>query len=82
MTDLRARLRAVPTLTGSPPPFDPAAAPAEPHALFVDWLLAAVDAEVAEPCRCGSPLCRGFIVDVDSLHLVAKPAAVASGVAR
>ena len=35
-------------------------------------------AEVAEPCRCGSPLCRGFIVDESALHLVAKPAAVAS----
>jgi len=35
-------------------------------------------AEVAEPCRCGSPACRGFIVDVDALHLVAKPAAVAA----
>jgi uncharacterized protein len=37
-------------------------------------------AEVAEPCRCGSPLCRGFIVDEAALHLVANPAAaVANG---
>jgi SET domain-containing protein len=36
-------------------------------------------AEVAEPCRCGSRLCRGFIVDVDALHLVAKSPAIASG---
>ena len=35
-------------------------------------------AEVAEPCRCGSPLCRGFIVAEDALHLVAKPAVVAA----
>jgi SET domain-containing protein len=35
--------------------------------------------EVAEPCRCGSPACRGFIVDEDALHLVAKPTAVANG---
>jgi hypothetical protein len=33
--------------------------------------------EVAEPCRCGTASCRGFIVDEDALHLVAKPAAVA-----
>jgi SET domain-containing protein len=38
----------------------------------------AFTAEVAEPCRCGSTLCRGFIVDENELHLVAKPAAVAS----
>jgi hypothetical protein len=36
-------------------------------------------AEVAEPCRCGSRLCRGFIVDVEALHLVAKPAVVVRG---
>jgi SET domain-containing protein len=38
----------------------------------------AFSAELAEPCRCGSPLCRGFIVDESALHLVALPAAVAS----
>jgi SET domain-containing protein len=36
-------------------------------------------AEVAEPCRCGSRLCRGYIVDVDALHLVGKTPAIASG---
>ena len=36
-------------------------------------------AEVAEPCRCGSRLCRGYIVDVDALHLVVKTPAIASG---
>ena len=36
-------------------------------------------AEVAEPCRCGSRLCRGFIVDLDALHLVVRTPAIASG---
>jgi SET domain-containing protein len=36
-------------------------------------------AEVAEPCRCGARDCRGYIVDVDDLHLVAPKAAVANG---
>ena len=36
-------------------------------------------AEVAEPCHCGSSLCRGFIVDESALHLVATPSAVANG---
>ncbi len=39
----------------------------------------AFSADVAEPCHCGSPSCRGFIVDEDELHLVAKPTAVAHG---
>jgi uncharacterized protein len=29
--------------------------------------------EVSEPCCCGSPLCRGFIIDADQLGLVAAP---------
>jgi hypothetical protein len=37
----------------------------------------AFDAAVAEPCRCGTAVCRGFIVDPDALHLVAKPTAAA-----
>jgi len=49
VTDLRTRLRAVPTLTGTPPQFDPAAAPGTPHELFVDWLMTAVDQQVPEP---------------------------------
>jgi SET domain-containing protein len=36
--------------------------------------------EVAEPCHCGSSLCRGYIVDEDYVHLVGNPAAaVANG---
>ena len=38
----------------------------------------AFDPAVAEPCRCGSPLCRGFIVDEDAVHLVVETPAVAS----
>ncbi|WP_405061362.1 pyridoxal 5'-phosphate synthase [Kribbella sp. NBC_01505] len=49
MTDLRTRLRAVPTLTGTPPQFDPEQAPDSPHELFVDWLMTAVDQHVPEP---------------------------------
>lgn len=50
MTDLRTRLRAVPTLTGTPPPWDPSQTPETPHELFVDWLLGAVDQQVPEAC--------------------------------
>jgi pyridoxamine 5'-phosphate oxidase len=50
VTDLRTRLRAVPTLTGTPPTWDPARTPGTPHELFVDWLLTAVDQHVPEPC--------------------------------
>lgn len=50
MTDLRTRLRGVPTLTGTPPTWDPTQTPANPHPLFVDWLLTAIDAQVPEPC--------------------------------
>ena len=50
MTDLRTRLRAVPTLTGTPPAWDPALAPETPHQLFVEWLLSAIDEQVPEPC--------------------------------
>ncbi|GAA1588212.1 MULTISPECIES: pyridoxine/pyridoxamine 5'-phosphate oxidase [Kribbella] len=50
MSDLRTRLRAVPTLTGTPPDWDPSAAPDSPHDLFVDWLLTAIDRDVVEPC--------------------------------
>ncbi|MFK4087410.1 pyridoxal 5'-phosphate synthase [Kribbella sp. NPDC020789] len=49
MTELRTRLRAVPTLTGTPPAFDPDGAPETPHELFVDWLLTAVDQQIPEP---------------------------------
>ncbi|WUJ72087.1 pyridoxal 5'-phosphate synthase [Kribbella soli] len=50
MTDLRTLLRAVPTLTGTPPAWDPALAPEAPHPLFVEWLLSAIDEQVPEPC--------------------------------
>jgi pyridoxamine 5'-phosphate oxidase len=50
MADLRTRLRAVPTLTGKPPAFDPGAAPGEPQELFIDWLTTAIDSGVPEPC--------------------------------
>jgi pyridoxamine 5'-phosphate oxidase len=50
VTDLRSRLRAVPTLTGSPPAWDPAQTPDTPHELFVEWLLAAIDQDVPEAC--------------------------------
>lgn len=50
MTDLRTRLRAVPTLTGTPPAWDPTRTPDTPHPLFVDWLLTAIDQQVPEPC--------------------------------
>jgi pyridoxamine 5'-phosphate oxidase len=49
MSDIRARLRAVPTLTGSPPPFDPGRTPDDPQTLFIDWLLTAIDSRVPEP---------------------------------
>lgn len=42
-------LRAQPTLVGSPPPFDPAAVPADPVDLFGRWIRHAVAAGVAEP---------------------------------
>jgi pyridoxamine 5'-phosphate oxidase len=47
--ELRALLRTVPTLTGTAPIFDPDTAPEDPTALFVDWLVAAIDRGVPEP---------------------------------
>lgn len=44
-----ARLRAVPSLTGDAPAFDPSDAPADPVALFLSWLDDALDRCVAEP---------------------------------
>ncbi len=35
----------------------------------------AFDVEVSEPCHCGSPCCRGWIVDIDTPDLVAPPPA-------
>ncbi|MFG1911903.1 pyridoxal 5'-phosphate synthase [Kribbella sp. NPDC048928] len=59
MSDLRARLRAVPTLTGTPPEWDPLQAPATPYELFVDWLLTAIDGGVTEPCAATLSTVRG-----------------------
>jgi len=47
--DLRARLRAIPSLTGSAPDLNIAALHADPVAQFVDWLGDAVFADVLEP---------------------------------
>jgi pyridoxamine 5'-phosphate oxidase len=49
MTTLRDRLRRTPSIVGQPPHFDPQTAPDEPRELFVDWLTAALAADVAEP---------------------------------
>src|SRR3954454_18500560 len=59
MTDLRTRLRAVPTLTGTPPPFDPARAPETPRPLFVEWLLGAGDQPIPQPCAATLSTVRG-----------------------
>jgi pyridoxamine 5'-phosphate oxidase len=48
-TGMRDTLRALPVLTGRAPSFDPGQAPADPVALFADWLAGAVVAGVAEP---------------------------------
>ncbi|MGC1214139.1 MAG: pyridoxal 5'-phosphate synthase [Micromonospora sp.] len=45
----REMLRALPVLAHDMPSFDPAGAPAEPAALFADWLAEAVAADVDEP---------------------------------
>lgn len=44
-----ASLRALPSLAGPLPAFDPAAAPADPDELFDRWLADAVEAGVVEP---------------------------------
>ena len=46
---MRARLRAVPVLTGSAPELDVSALPWNPVAMFYDWFDQAVSAAVAEP---------------------------------
>lgn len=42
-------MRALPSIVGSAPEFDIAAAPAEPRKLFLEWLRCAIDAGVPEP---------------------------------
>lgn len=46
---LRERLRRVPAFGTDLPTFDADAVPADPHALFTEWVLAAVDAGVPAP---------------------------------
>jgi pyridoxamine 5'-phosphate oxidase len=47
--DMKQQLRALKSLAGPFPPFDPEAAPDEPDTLFVTWLQNAIDANVMEP---------------------------------
>lgn len=71
-------MRGLPVLTGAAPEFDPGRAPADPVELFTQWLLHAVDSDVAEPHAmtvstvAGSkPSARVLIlkdVDVDGWH--------------
>ncbi|TFC27342.1 pyridoxamine 5'-phosphate oxidase [Cryobacterium sp. TMT1-3] len=46
---LRRRLRALPDFPADLPSFDPATAPADPVALFLDWFEHALDAGVPQP---------------------------------
>lgn len=47
--DIRSILGRATVFGATPPPFDPDAAPADPLALFAEWLADAVDAGVADP---------------------------------
>ncbi|MGD7705356.1 pyridoxine/pyridoxamine 5'-phosphate oxidase [Microlunatus sp. Y2014] len=47
--DVRSRLAAIGTLTGSPPPLDLDQLPAEPTPMFLHWLDVAIAAGVPEP---------------------------------
>ncbi|XVV15638.1 pyridoxine/pyridoxamine 5'-phosphate oxidase [Actinoplanes sp. CA-131856] len=46
---MRDYLRSLPVFAGELPTFDPSAAPSTPSALFIEWLMAAVEAGVREP---------------------------------
>ncbi|MHA7987696.1 pyridoxine/pyridoxamine 5'-phosphate oxidase [Rathayibacter sp. CAU 1779] len=46
---LREHLRAIPSLVGTPPGFDPATRPDTPQELFLDWLRSAEAAGIPEP---------------------------------
>ncbi|MFT4164715.1 MAG: pyridoxamine 5'-phosphate oxidase family protein [Microlunatus sp.] len=48
-SDTAAKLRAIPSLTGTAPPVDLQQLPADPVTLFYEWLDAAIDARVPEP---------------------------------
>ena len=71
-----AKLRAIPSLTGTAPPIDLRQLPTEPIALFYEWLDAAIDAHVPEPAAAtlstvddqGMPDARTLILkDVDDV---------------
>lgn len=47
--DTASMLRAIPSLTGTPPPLDLAELPPTPEELFLQWLSIALEAGVAEP---------------------------------
>lgn len=47
--DIRAQLRAIPALTGTPPTWDGDELPGDPTVLFLAWLDEALSAGVAEP---------------------------------
>lgn len=49
MSDLCEILRGLDVFDGDLPPFDITELPADPHELFIEWLLAAIDAGVREP---------------------------------
>ncbi|WP_431823550.1 pyridoxine/pyridoxamine 5'-phosphate oxidase [Burkholderia sp. F1] len=49
MPDMRDMLRGLKSLPGPYQPFDPVQAPAEPVALFAEWLRMAIDAGMREP---------------------------------
>lgn len=49
MSDLRDKLRALKSLAGPLPAFDPATAPDDPRDLFSAWLDTAIDAGIREP---------------------------------
>lgn len=49
MSDLREILRGIEVFSGEPPVFDTSDLPADPHELFIDWLLAAIRDGVREP---------------------------------
>jgi len=49
MADMRQRLRGLKSLSGPYQPFDTEQAPAEPIALFAEWLQMAIDAGTREP---------------------------------
>ena len=75
VNDLRSLLRALPSLAGPFPSFDPDDAPDDPLILFAEWLGSAIDAGVPEPHAAtfstvdanGRPSARTLIIkNVDS----------------